>query len=53
MALKATVCKAELNIADMDRGYYADHVLTLAQHPSENDERLMRFHQGFERARRA
>lgn len=41
MALKATVCKAELNIADMDRGYYADHVLTLAQHPSENDERLM------------
>lgn len=41
MALKATVCKAELNIADMDRGYYADHELTLAQHPSENDERLM------------
>lgn len=41
MALKATICKAELNIADMDRGYYADHILTLAQHPSENDERLM------------
>ena len=41
MALKATICKVELNIADMDRGYYADHVLTLAQHPSENDERLM------------
>ena len=41
MALKATILKAELNIADMDRGYYADHVLTLAQHPSENDERLM------------
>lgn len=41
MALKATICKAELNIADMDRGYYADHSLTLAQHPSENDERLM------------
>ena len=41
MALKATICKAELNIADMDRGYYADHALTLAQHPSENDERLM------------
>lgn len=34
MALKATICKAELNIADMDRGYYADHALTLAQHPS-------------------
>ena len=28
-------------IADMDRGYYADHALTLAQHPSETDERLM------------
>lgn len=41
MALKATIYKVELNIADMDRGYYADHVLTLAQHPSENDERLM------------
>lgn len=41
MALKATICKVELNIADMDRGYYADHSLTLAQHPSETDERLM------------
>ena len=41
MALKATICKAELNIADMDRGYYADHALTLAQHPSETDERLL------------
>ncbi len=41
MALKATILKAELNVADMDRGYYADHALTLAQHPSETDERLM------------
>ncbi len=41
MALKATVCKARLNIADMDRGYYHEHGLTLAQHPSETDERLM------------
>lgn len=41
MALKATVCKARLNVADMDRGYYDEHVLTLAQHPSETDERLM------------
>lgn len=41
MALKATICKVEISIADMDRGYYADHTLTLAQHPSENDERLM------------
>lgn len=41
MALKSTVYKVQLNIADMDRDYYADHVLTLACHPSETDERLM------------
>ncbi|WP_375191501.1 YaeQ family protein [Marinobacter sp.] len=41
MALKATVLKATLNIADMDRHYYADHHLTLAQHPSETDQRMM------------
>lgn len=41
MALKATIYKADLQIADMDRGYYGDHALTIAQHPSENDERLM------------
>jgi uncharacterized protein YaeQ len=41
MALKATVYKAELQVSDMDRHYYATHALTLAQHPSETDERLM------------
>ena len=41
MALKATIYKAELQISDMDRHYYATHALTLAQHPSETDERLM------------
>ena len=41
MALKATIFKAALQIADMDRGYYADHVLTIARHPSETDERMM------------
>jgi uncharacterized protein YaeQ len=41
MALKSTVVKAELQISDMDRHYYATHDLTLAQHPSETDERLM------------
>ena len=41
MALKATVFKATLNIADMDRHYYADHQLTIARHPSETDERMM------------
>ena len=41
MALKSTIFKIELQIADMDRGYYADHALTIARHPSENDERMM------------
>jgi uncharacterized protein YaeQ len=41
MALKATIFKAELQIADIDRHYYADHALTIARHPSETDERMM------------
>jgi uncharacterized protein YaeQ len=41
MALKATIFKAGLQIADMDRHYYQDHALTIAQHPSETDERMM------------
>lgn len=41
MALKATIYKIELNIADSDRHYYATHSLTLARHPSETDERVM------------
>ncbi len=41
MALKSTIYKAELSIADMDRNYYNTHQLTLARHPSETDERLM------------
>src|SRR5436309_1821400 len=41
MALKPTIYKAELSIADMDRAYYADHSLTLARHPSETEERMM------------
>ncbi len=41
MALKATIHKAQLQIADMDRGVYADHVVTIARHPSEADERMM------------
>jgi uncharacterized protein YaeQ len=41
MALKATIYKAELQIVDMDRHYYAEHNLTIARHPSENDERMM------------
>ena len=41
MALKATIFKADLSISDMDRNYYHDHSVTLARHPSENDERMM------------
>lgn len=41
MAQTATVFKAELQVADMDRGYYADHTITIARHPSETDERMM------------
>lgn len=41
MALKATIFKADLQIADMDRHYYQEHALTIARHPSETDERMM------------
>lgn len=41
MALKSTIFKITLQIADLDRGYYATHALTLARHPSETDERMM------------
>ena len=41
MALKSTIYKIDLNIADMDRQYYAQHPLTIAKHPSETDERVM------------
>jgi len=41
MALKSTIYKVNLSIADIDHSYYADHALTLARHPSETDERMM------------
>jgi uncharacterized protein YaeQ len=41
MAANATIFKATLQIADIDRGYYQDHALTIARHPSETDERMM------------
>lgn len=41
MALKATIFKAELHVADMDRNYFQTHSLTIARHPSETDERMM------------
>lgn len=41
MALRSTVHRFELSVADMDRGYYASHALTVARHPSETEERMM------------
>lgn len=41
MAIKATIYKANLQIADMDRNVYLDHPVTIARHPSETDERMM------------
>ena len=41
MALKSTIYKVDLQIANMDRNYYQQHSLTLAKHPSETDERMM------------
>ena len=41
MALKSTIFKAAVQVSDMERGYYHDHALTIARHPSENDERMM------------
>jgi uncharacterized protein YaeQ len=41
LAIKATIFKAELQVADMGRGYYGSHSLTIARHPSETDERMM------------
>ena len=41
MALKSTIFKAELQISNMDKNYYQNHALTIAQHPSETNERMM------------
>jgi len=41
MALKSTIFKAELQLADLDRSHFGDYSLTLARHPSETDQRMM------------
>ncbi|MGO4998151.1 YaeQ family protein [Oceanisphaera sp. W20_SRM_FM3] len=41
MALSASLHKVRLNISDLHRHYYQEHSLTVAQHPSETDTRLM------------
>ncbi|MBC7531487.1 MAG: YaeQ family protein [Oligoflexus sp.] len=41
MALKATIFKLDLTVSDITRGYYEDHALTIARHPSETDLRML------------
>ncbi|HBI11884.1 MAG TPA: hypothetical protein DDY57_17500 [Franconibacter pulveris] len=41
MALKATIYKAAVNVADLDRQQFLETSLTLACHPSETQERMM------------
>jgi len=41
MAIKATINKACIHLSDMDRNYYDTLNLTIAQHPSETDTRMM------------
>jgi len=41
MALKATIFKLDLSVADITRSYYQDHSLTIARHPSETDLRML------------
>lgn len=40
MALKPTIYKAQVSLADSDRNCYEELSLTLARHPSETQERL-------------
>lgn len=41
MAPNSTIYKVTLQVTDMDRHHYAAYSLTLAQHPSETEARLM------------
>ena len=41
MALGASIYKAELDISNLDRNYYANRILTVARHPSETEGRMM------------
>lgn len=41
MALKATIYKAHVQLANMDLNLYGDYDLIIARHPSETDERML------------
>lgn len=41
MAIKATIHKVSIQLADLNAHHYGDYEATLARHPSETDERLL------------
>ena len=41
MALKSTIFKLELEVSDINQNHYQKYSLTIARHPSENNERMM------------
>ena len=41
MALSSTIFKAQLDLSDLNRNNYSSYKLTIARHPSENDQRMM------------
>ncbi len=41
MAIKSTIFKVDMQVSNLDTHYYADHALTVARHPSENEQRMM------------
>jgi uncharacterized protein YaeQ len=41
MATKPTIYKFKVQVSDMDRNFYEELALTVAQHPSETAERVM------------
>ena len=41
MALSSTIFKVQLDLSDLNRNHYQSYKLTLARHPSENDQRMM------------
>lgn len=41
MAISSTIFKVLLNLSDLNRNHFKDYKLTIARHPSENDQRMM------------
>jgi uncharacterized protein YaeQ len=40
VALKSTIYKIQISVADLTKNHYEDYSLTTAKHPSESDDRL-------------